>query len=262
MTYRTLFEATIGPEPAARHTVDELMAGYRRRALVRRLAAGGAGAAVLLVVGAAALVAPGPQPSPGRPSVAAPPPSETVAATGRADATPSPMGSEPLEAPQHAAARLAGAIEAAVRLAMPTLRLDGPFVVERREQPGVPESIVYEAEQTFHAGSVTGTLTIGVRRRVADTTCTPTTTPPSLGDPTGFGPHVRCDEIGGGPGQDRVVFTLITGEAPELVRAYVAVDRLDGTTTTAGVEYTGRAEPVSRSQLQVVATDYRVTFYP
>jgi hypothetical protein len=270
MTYRTMFEETIGPEPAAKHTVDELIAGYRRRTLARRLAGGGAGAAaaVLLVVGASALASPGPSPSPGRPSGAAVAPSGSGPGTAGARPTRTPLGVEPTETTEHARQRLAAAIDAAVRGAIPGVRLDGPFVVEHKEQPlvldragSIAGSSFYETEQTVRTAKGHGTLSVSLMRRYADTTCTPTATPPSPGDPTGYGPHVSC-RWESGPQGAPVVTTVITGEAPDLVRAIVAVDNRDGSTVIVGLEFEGSSEPVDRTQLQSIATDYRVTLYP
>ncbi|WP_344619075.1 hypothetical protein, partial [Dactylosporangium salmoneum] len=68
MTYRSLFDETIGHDPAPRHSVEELIVRYRRRVLMRRVAGAGAAAATLAVEAAmtAALSAPPPPgPAPG-----------------------------------------------------------------------------------------------------------------------------------------------------------------------------------------------------
>ncbi|MFG2041970.1 hypothetical protein [Dactylosporangium sp. NPDC048998] len=257
MRYRTLFEETITHEPPPRHTVDGLVVRYRRQARARRLAGAGAGAAAsaLALAAVAAVTVPGPRPAPAAPT--------SAAAPAKPGPTPTRtlLGVAPTEDPGHARERLAGAIRTAVDKAAPGVRIDGALVVERHEVPagetgdgGVFEpSFFYEtAQPAVHAPGADGVLSVGLMRRFVATTCEPSGGPPA---------RVSCD-TSTGPGGEHVVVTTITGATPGGTSVYVAVDRPDGSTVTAGVEYTGPTPPIRADQLRAVALDRTVTLYP
>ncbi|WP_344616969.1 hypothetical protein, partial [Dactylosporangium salmoneum] len=171
----------------------------------------------------------------------------------------SALGAEPTEPAERARARLTEGIAAAIQTGLPNARLDAPLKVERVDGP----SLSYRTTQGLTVGGRRATLSVHVMRRSAASTCTPTSVPPTPGDPAGAGPHTSCDTQEG-PGGERIVTRLTTGEAQGGVTIVVYVDRSNGetVTVTVGVEFLGAEPKIERTQVTAIALDYRVTLYP
>ncbi len=272
MSYRTLFDATIPPEPPPRHTVDALIGRARRRIALQRLGAIAGGLVVIAAATAGGFaVASGRAPSSGQVAVSPVTPAPTTSAAP--DPRPSTLrGVESKESAAHAIARLKSAIPRAIRDAVPGVHLGGVPNVIRRNVPASPTGTggTYPARFFYdmptplaiQVAGKQGNISVSLERLIEDSFCDgPNEDPgarPLLPTPIAE-PERSCVETEG-PGGERVVTTTLVGPAPGRVVIGMRVDQPDGSMVSVYLESPAGAV-LTVEQLLAIALDPRVSFY-
>ncbi|MDG4823271.1 hypothetical protein O7635_15550 [Asanoa sp. WMMD1127] len=273
MSYRTLFDATIPPEPPPQDTVDALIGRARRKLALQRIGATAGGIAVVAAASAGGFaVASKPPPSSGPVAIATPTPTTEAARSPRPPVPSTLRGVDSKESAAQAIARLQAAVPRAIRDAVPGVRIDGMPTVIRRNVPSTPTGtggtyparFFYDMPKplTVEVAGKQGSIGVSTERLIEDSFCEPNGEdrgtqwlPPS---PVAA-PERSCVETAG-PGGVRVVTTTLVGPAPGRVVIDMRVDKPDGSMVSINVDSPAGAV-LTVEQVLAIALDRRISFY-